>query len=331
MMKNNRKEAKKTKDSSYLRIVSDDETAADDLYSAEAPEDVEEDDSSVVEESGPKRSDSDDDIGNYLREIGKFKLLSGKEEIELARAALKGDQKARRKLIQANLRLVVNIAKRYRNRGLSFQDLIQEGGLGLMRAVDKFDPELGFKFSTYATWWIRQGITRAIADKSRAIRLPVHVTEISNKLRKATAEMRSQLGRLPTTAELAKATGIEEKKVRQTFNAEKQLISLDLTFGDDDDTKLEELIEDESASLPEQQAEQSLLSKNINDCLNRLSDHERAVIKMRFGLENDRPMTLEQCSRVLGSSRERVRQLESRALKKLRNDRNSAYLEGYLN
>lgn len=335
-MKNNRKQVN-TPRATHLQLVPE-EAFDEDLFVNEPQVEVEaeeqEEEYTADENEAPrrhKRESDDDSIGSYLREIGKFKLLSGKEEIELARAALKGDQKARRRLIQSNLRLVVNIAKRYRNRGLSFQDLIQEGGMGLMRAVDKFDPELGFKFSTYATWWIRQGITRAIADKSRAIRLPVHVTEISNKLRKATAELRTELGRLPTACELAKATGLDEKKVQQTFNAEKQLVSLDLTLGEDDDTSLESMISDESASLPEQLAEDHLLSKNIDDLLSRLTEHERAVIRMRFGLDTDQPLTLEQCSKILGSSRERIRQLESRALKKMRNDRNAPQLIGYLN
>jgi len=261
-----------------------------------------------------------DSTGTYLKEIGRVKLLSGKEEIELARASKLGDKAARKRLAQANLRLVVSIAKKYANHGLNLQDLIQEGNVGLMRAVDKFDPERGFKFSTYATWWIRQGITRAIADQSRTIRLPVHLNESLTKLKRSVAKLSEKLNRRPTIEELSKESGIKPEKILQLLEADKQLISLDGLVGDFEDTAMSELIADDKIAQPDVEADENLLVGKVISMLSNLSQSERNVIAMRFGLGGDSSRSLEQCGQVLGISRERARQLELKALKKLRNN-----------
>ncbi len=273
----------------------------------------------------------DDSTRNYLREIGRHKLLNGGEEIELSRACKSGDESARRKLIQANLRLVVSIAKRYKNRGLSFQDLIQEGSLGLIRAVEKFDPGRGYKLSTYATWWIRQSITRALADKSRTIRVPVHMIEIMSKLRKVIRHQINSLQRRPTIDEIAAASGIDKKKVTQALEADKTLISLDAGRGPDQESTLWDMLEDDRIAPPETAADDQLLTEQLNLVLERLSAHEREVIRMRYGLHNGDFMTLEQSGRTLGLSKERVRQIESKALKKLRSLQQVVGLRDYLN
>ncbi|SRR5579875_510141 len=272
-----------------------------------------------------------DSVSAYLKEISRHKLLSGKEELLLARAVKSGEPAARRRLVQANLRLVVSIAKRYRNRGLTFMDLIQEGSLGLMRAVDKFDPERGYKFSTYATWWIRQAITRALADKSRTIRLPVHVNEVIGRLRRVVRELSEELGRRPTPQEIASRAGMEVGKVVQALRSEKQMVSLDAPCGDEFDTPFSDLLEDERVRQPEESAEGQLLADQVGDLLACLTNAERGVLKLRYGLDGGMPATLEQSGQVLGMSRERVRQVEIRALKKLRNNQQTAGLRAYLN
>lgn len=273
----------------------------------------------------------EDSTSRYLKEIGRYRLLTGTEEIELARAYRSGSVSARRKLVQANLRLVVSIAKKYINRGMSFQDLIQEGSLGLLRAVEKFDPERGFKFSTYATWWIRQAISRALADKSRAIRIPVHMIELVSRLRKVVRHLFVVYGRKPTVEEIAKASGLDLQKVTEALQAEKKLISLDATVGEDDETPIGTLIENKSAESPEDDADQGLLTSQLNRVLDALSTRERDVLRLRFGLEAQEPKSLTECGQLLGMSRERVRQLEVRALKKLKLSGRADGLRAYLN
>jgi len=277
------------------------------------------------------RSFDEDSTGAYLKEIGRHKLLTGTEEIELSRACKAGDSAARRRIIQSNLRLVVSIAKKYRNRGMSFLDLIQEGSLGLLRAVEKFDPERGFKFSTYATWWIRQAITRALADKSRTIRIPVHMIEVQTKLKKVVRKLHSDLGRKPTIEEIAESAGLEVAKVQHAFDADKHLVSLDLTFGEDNDTSFSDLLESETIPRPEQTAEQRLFAESVLQVLDSLSPWEREVIRLRFGLSDDAPHTLKECGQKLGMSAERVRQIELRAMKKLRKSEDALELKVYLN
>jgi RNA polymerase primary sigma factor len=282
------------------------------------------------EEAAPAPAE-EDSLRVYLREIGRHRLLNGTEEIELGRAVRDGNLEARRRLIQSNLRLVVSIAKRYTNRGLSFQDLIQEGGVGLIRAVEKFDPERGYKFSTYATWWIRQAITRALADKSRGIRVPVHVGESMSKLRKLVRLMVDELGRKPTMDEIVERSGLPREKVMLTIGAFRELVSLDAKLKDESDTLLAEMIEDRSLPTPERVAEEGLLTIQVNNLLSRLSNREQDIIKLRYGLACEPPKSLEELSQLLGVSRERVRQIECRALKKLRKDHKARDLMDNLN
>lgn len=276
-------------------------------------------------------SADEDSVGVFLREIARHRLLNGSEEIELGRSVKSGNADARRKLIQSNLRLVVSVAKKYKNRGMSFLDLIQEGSLGLIRAVEKFDPERGYKFSTYATWWIRQAITRALADKARAIRIPVHVSETMSKLRKLIRELNLTLGRRPTIDEIVTASAMPREKVLLTVEAFKDLLSLDSKLASDSETALAEMVEDHTCLPPEQMTDKSLISLKVNELLAKLTPREEEVLKLRFGLYDDNPMTLVELARVLGLSRERVRQIECRALKKLKRDATARELLDGLN
>jgi RNA polymerase primary sigma factor len=273
---------------------------------------------------------ADDAVTAYLKSIGRYPLLTGKEEIELTRAAKTGDAAARERLINSNLRLVVSIARKYLNRGLTLSDLIQEGNLGLMRAVEKFDPERGYRFSTYATWWIRQAVIRGIADKSRMIRLPGHLNELLSRSRKNGRELSTKLGRPPTIDELAEATDVDKDKLNRALESSRTLLSLDASTNTESGTTLGELVPDESSDAPVESITSQLMTRDIAQALQILTPHESAVIKMRFGLTNDKPKSLPECALALGVSRERARQLENRALKKLRRNSSLSSMKDYL-
>jgi len=277
-------------------------------------------------------SDLPDAVQMYLKEIGRTPLLNTKEERELARRIEEGDESARQKLIQANLRLVVSIAKRYVNRSphLSILDLVQEGNIGLSRAVDKFDYRRGFKFSTYATWWIRQAVTRALADYSRTIRIPVHMVETITKYTQTKRRLMQELGREPLPEEIATEMNLDVEKVHYIQKISQEVISLETPIGDDDeDSTLSDFIKDETSMSPDQLANAALLRDQIKEVLVDLTDRERKILSMRFGLEDNIPHTLEEVGKVFGVTRERIRQIEAKALEKIRNHRDIKKLEGY--
>ncbi|MBU1089288.1 RNA polymerase sigma factor RpoD [Patescibacteria group bacterium] len=261
---------------------------------------------------------ANDSIRMYLSEIGRVPLLSHSEEIELAKRIAKGDQGAKQSLAEANLRLVVSIAKKYIGRGLSFLDLIQEGSIGLFRAVEKFDPSRGFKFSTYATWWIRQAITRSIADQSRTIRIPVHMVETINKLTHTQRRLVQELGREPTAEEIGAEMDLEVKKVRHILKISQDIVSLEAPVGAEEDSKLEDFIEDEQTLAPNESANRQLINEAIGDMLRHLTPRERKIVKMRFGLGDGIGHTLEEVGREFGVTRERIRQIEAKVLQKLK-------------
>ena len=277
---------------------------------------------------------SDDSVRMYLREIGKIPLLSIEEEAELAKRAMEGDRKAKDKMAEANMRLVVSIAKRYSGRGLELLDLIQEGNTGLLRAVDKFDPEKGFKFSTYATWWIRQAITRAIADQARTIRIPVHMVETINKLMRTQRKMTQELNREPSNEELAKAMDMDVEKIEHIMKIKQDITSLDAGIGRDgdegEDSTLGDFIEDEDTATPEESASMQLLKEKVREVLSSLSDRERKILEMRFGLNGTKSHTLEEVGLEFAVTRERIRQIEAKALMKLRKHKDSKKLHEYL-
>ncbi len=277
---------------------------------------------------------SDDSVRLYLREIGKIPLLTGPEELELAQRVVAGDKKAKDKMAEANMRLVVSIAKRYSGRGLDFLDLIQEGNTGLLRAVEKFDPDKGFKFSTYATWWIRQAITRAIADQARTIRIPVHMVETINKLLRTQRRMTQELNREPTIEELAKELEMEPEKVEYVIKIKQDIHSLDAGVGrdgdDDSESVLGDFIEDEDATSPEESAAGQLLKEQVAGVLSALTDREQKIIKMRFGLDDGKNHTLEEVGQEFSVTRERIRQIEAKALAKLRKHKDAKKLYEYL-
>lgn len=276
---------------------------------------------------------ADDSVRLYLREIGKIPLLTPEEETELAYKILEGDKKAKDKMVEANMRLVVSIAKRYGGRGLDFLDLIQEGNTGLLRAVEKFDPDKGFKFSTYATWWIRQAITRAIADQARTIRIPVHMVETINKVLRTTRRLTQELNREPTTEEIAKEMDMDPEKVEYVMKIKQDIASLDASVGrdgDDEDSVLGDFVEDEERVSPEDSAATQLLKEQIAEILGTLSEREQKIVKLRFGIGGGRPHTLEEVGAEFSVTRERIRQIEAKALSKLRKHKDTKKLHEYL-
>ena len=276
---------------------------------------------------------ADDSVRLYLREIGKIPLLSAEEEQELAQRIVKGDKKAKDKMVESNMRLVVSIAKRYGGRGLDFLDLIQEGNTGLLRAVEKFDPEKGFKFSTYATWWIRQAITRAIADQARTIRIPVHMVETINKVLRTTRKLTTELNREPTNEEIAKELDMEPEKVDYVMRIKQDIASLDASVGhegDDEDSVLGDFVEDEERDSPEDSAANQILKEQLAEILSTLSEREQKIIRLRFGIGGGRPHTLEEEGNEFAVTRERIRQIEAKALSKLRKNKDTKKLHEYL-
>lgn len=275
-------------------------------------------------------SESTDPVRQYLREIGRVPLLTAEEEIELAKKYEEGDKKAKDKLTESNLRLVVSIAKKYIGRGLSLLDLIQEGNQGLIRAVEKYDWRKGYKFSTYATWWIRQAITRAIADQARTIRIPVHMVETINKLYRTSRKLMQELGREPTPEEIGEELGLEPDRVREIFKIAQEVTSLETPVGDDKESFLGDFIPDESQLSPVDAASKQLLKDHLDEVLHTLSDREAKVLKLRFGLEGNKQMTLEEVGKVFGVTRERIRQIEAKALRKLKHPSRRKKLQDYL-
>lgn len=271
-----------------------------------------------------------DPVRMYLKEIGRVPLLSAEEEIKLALRIEQGDEEAKRRLAEANLRLVVSIAKRYVGRGMLFLDLIQEGNMGLIKAVEKFDYRKGFKFSTYATWWIRQAITRAIADQARTIRIPVHMVETINKLIRVSRQLLQELGREPMPEEIAEKMDLTPEKVREIMKIAQEPVSLETPIGEEDDSHLGDFIEDQDALEPSDAAAYELLKEQLEDVLDTLTDREENVLRLRFGLDDGRTRTLEEVGKVFGVTRERIRQIEAKALRKLRHPSRSKRLKDFL-
>lgn len=272
----------------------------------------------------------DDPVKMYLKEIGRVPLLSGEEEIELARRMQEGDEAAKNRLSEANLRLVVSIAKRYVGRGMLFLDLIQEGNLGLMKAVEKFDYQKGFKFSTYATWWIRQSITRAIADQARTIRIPVHMVETINKLTRVSRELLQQNGREPTPEEIAAAMGIDVDKVMEIQKIAQDPVSLETPIGEEEDSHLGDFIEDDKTQTPGDSVASIMLKEQLLSVLDSLTPREEKVLRLRYGIDDGKPRTLEEVGKEFNVTRERIRQIEAKALRKLRHPSRSKKLKDYL-
>ena len=276
---------------------------------------------------------ADDSVRMYLREIGKIPLLTQEEEQVLAQKAAKGNKKAKDKMVEANMRLVVSIAKRYSGRGLDLLDLIQEGNTGLLRAVEKFDPDKGFKFSTYATWWIRQAITRAIADQARTIRIPVHMVETINKVLRASRKLTAELNREPTIEEIAKEMDMDVEKVDYVMRIKQDIASLDASVGkdgDDEDSVLGDFVEDEDRISPEDSAANQMLKEQLAEIISTLSEREQKIIKLRFGIGGGRPHTFEEVGAEFSVTRERIRQIEAKALSKLRKNKDTKKLQEYL-
>ncbi len=320
------------------------ETKKEDLYLdnvdslEEEPEFDSEDEEELIDDESLTRAGSFDEIADdsvrlYLSEIGKVPLLSAEKEFELAKKVKAGDKKAFDQMAESNMRLVVSIAKKYSGRGLDLLDLIQEGNTGLLRAVEKFDPDRGFKFSTYATWWIRQAITRAIADQARTIRIPVHMVETINKLMRTQRRMTQELNREPTIEELGKELEMEPEKVEYVMKIKQDITSLDAGVGkdgDEEDSVLGDFIEDEDIVTPEESASTQLLKEQVQDILSSLSDREQKIIKLRFGLENGKNHTLEEVGQEFAVTRERIRQIEAKALAKLRKHKDAKKLLDYI-
>ena len=320
-----------------IEIVSETEHGDFELMLSEE-NDAEGEDELMVDESGeidlestiPKSIAVDDPVRMYLKEIGKVPLLTADEEIELAKRMEEGDEEAKRRLCEANLRLVVSIAKRYVGRGMLFLDLIQEGNLGLIKAVDKFDYTKGYKFSTYATWWIRQAITRSIADQARTIRIPVHMVETINKLIRVSRQLLQTYGREPTPEEIAEEMGISVDKVREIQKIAQEPVSLETPIGEEEDSHLGDFIPDEDVPAPAEAAAFSMLKEQLVEVLDTLTEREQKVLKLRFGLEDGRARTLEEVGKEFDVTRERIRQIEAKALRKLRHPSRSKKLKDYL-
>lgn len=310
-----------------MEDLNDEPVGDDDII----PEDLgEEEEFDLNDLSVPPGVKINDPVRMYLKEIGRVPLLTADEEIELAKRIEQGDEAAKRRLAEANLRLVVSIAKRYVGRGMLFLDLIQEGNMGLLKAVDKFNYRKGFKFSTYATWWIRQAITRAIADQARTIRIPVHMVETINKLIRVSRQLLQELGREPTAEEIAKEMDMPPDKVREIQKIAQEPVSLETPIGEEDDSHLGDFIEDQEALAPSDAAAYELLKEQLEDVLDTLTDREENVLRLRFGLDDGRTRTLEEVGKVFGVTRERIRQIEAKALRKLRHPSRSKRLRDFL-
>ncbi|MBQ9608322.1 MAG: RNA polymerase sigma factor RpoD [Lachnospiraceae bacterium] len=307
----------------------DDDEEPDDLLLAAEEEDLDVDVENI-DLSVPDGVSIEDPVRMYLKEIGKVPLLSADEEIELAKKMEEGDEEAKKKLAEANLRLVVSIAKRYVGRGMLFLDLIQEGNLGLIKAVEKFDYRKGYKFSTYATWWIRQAITRAIADQARTIRIPVHMVETINKLIRVSRQLLQDLGREPLPEEIAEEMDIPVERVREILKISQEPVSLETPIGEEEDSHLGDFIQDENVPVPAEAAAFTLLKEQLVDVLGTLTEREQKVLRLRFGLDDGRARTLEEVGKEFNVTRERIRQIEAKALRKLRHPSRSRKLKDYL-
>ena len=283
-----------------------------------------------IDLSVPDGISIEDPVRMYLKEIGKVPLLSADEEVELAKRMAEGDEDAKKRLAEANLRLVVSIAKRYVGRGMLFLDLIQEGNLGLIKAVEKFDYHKGFKFSTYATWWIRQAITRAIADQARTIRIPVHMVETINKLIRVSRQLLQELGREPTPEEIAAELDMPVERVREILKISQEPVSLETPIGEEEDSHLGDFIQDDNVPVPAEAAAQTLLKEQLDEVLDTLTEREQKVLRLRFGMDDGRARTLEEVGKEFDVTRERIRQIEAKALRKLRHPSRSRKLRGYL-
>lgn len=313
-----------------LKMSNDDEMDPD-LFSEDEDADPEDEiDVEHIDLSVPEGIGVDDPVRMYLKEIGKVPLLSPEEEIELAKRMELGDENARKRLAEANLRLVVSIAKRYVGRGMQFLDLIQEGNLGLIKAVEKYDYSKGFKFSTYATWWIRQAITRAIADQARTIRIPVHMVETINRLIRTSRQLLQELGREPTPEEIAEKMEMPVERVREIMKISQDPVSLETPIGEEEDSHLGDFIQDDHVQVPVDAATYTLLHEQLMEVLDTLTEREQKVLRLRFGLDDGRPRTLEEVGRQFNVTRERIRQIEAKALRKLRHPSRSKKLKDYL-
>lgn len=311
-------------------LLSDDYNEYSDEYSDEYSENADDENIDLDSVDLLEGVSTDDPVRMYLKEIGMVPLLSADEELELAKRKSAGDESAKQRLIEANLRLVVSIAKRYTGRGMSFLDLVQEGNLGLIKGVEKFDHEKGYKLSTYATWWIRQSVTRALADQARTIRVPVHMVETINKMSKMQRKLTLDLGYEPSISELAKALDMTEEKVMEIMQIAREPASLETPIGEEDDSNLGDFVPDTSVLTPEQNVESVMLKEHINSLLADLKEREREVIILRFGLNDGHPMTLEEVGKRFNVTRERIRQIESKALRKLKNPVRSRKIKDFL-
>jgi len=329
----------------HLKGIEPDSDSLDELYNmfvqnnieivttdVESQEDDTDDDGGIIisDHSSNKDIKINDPVRMYLKEIGRINLLTSEEEYEYALQVEEGNEDAKRILAESNLRLVVSIAKRYVGRGMAFLDLIQEGNIGLMKAVDKFNPSKGYKFSTYATWWIRQAITRAIADQARTIRVPVHMVETINKLARVQRQLTQELNREPTDKELSEKLGISEEKVREVMKISQEPVSLETPIGEEDDSHLGDFVPDERTMSPEEYATAELLKEELCSVLDTLTEREEKVLKLRFGLEDGQCRTLEEVGQIFGVTRERIRQIEAKALRKMRHPSRSKKLKDFL-